>query len=38
LIAWAATLNDERPHQGLDWQTPSERNVALLGVPERRAA
>lgn len=38
LVAWAAAFNDVRPHQALDWQTPSERRVALLGVPQRRAA
>lgn len=38
LVAWAATFNDERPHQALDWQTPRERRAALLGVPQRRAA
>lgn len=38
LLAWAAAFNDERPHQALDWQTPSERRAALLGVPQRRAA
>jgi putative transposase len=38
LVAWAATFNGERPHRALNWQTPSERRTALLGVPQRRAA
>ncbi|MCC7070583.1 MAG: transposase [Deltaproteobacteria bacterium] len=36
LNLWKASYNDERPHQALAWQTPSERRTARLSV--RRAA
>lgn len=36
LSAWKASYNDERPHQSLNWQTPSERREARLAA--RRAA
>ena len=34
LDAWQDTFNHERPHQSLDWQTPSERRCARLGLPK----
>jgi putative transposase len=30
LTAWLRVYNDVRPHQALEWQTPSERRAALL--------
>lgn len=36
LNLWKASYNDERPHQSLAWQTPSERRTARLSL--RRAA
>lgn len=35
---WRATFNERRPHQALQWQTPSERRAEQLYVPMREAA
>lgn len=38
LDAWRLSYNERRPHQSLDWKTPSERRLELLGAPDRVAA
>lgn len=36
--AWRRVYNERRPHQALDWKTPSERRAELLGHPLAEAA
>jgi transposase InsO family protein len=38
LARWAYTLNEDRPHEALGWQTPAERRAAHWGPTDRRAA
>ena len=38
LDAWRVHFNEQRPHQALGWQTPSERRAARLGHGLQEAA
>ncbi len=38
LDAWRQTINHERPHQALGWQTPAERRAERLAPPPERIA
>ncbi|GAB4203253.1 MAG: hypothetical protein OHK0013_17190 [Sandaracinaceae bacterium] len=38
IAAWLDVYNNRRPHQALDWLTPSEHRAAKLGAPLADAA
>lgn len=38
LEAWRVAFNESRPHQALNWMTPSEYRAIKLGCPLRKAA
>lgn len=38
LAVWRRDFNEVRPHQSLNWATPTEYRAAKLGLPARLAA